>query len=351
MKNYQERFFQIAQELKVTSFQNYHHLSTGEKLVKGRGEELGELSQENQKVRIVRELSYFIYFHYHLRSSSEVQRLWQDRTDDLTPIIMREHPEFGHRLREANRGVGYTDEGWTILHVRNDTIEVVKGGIHLSARPDELWSSDRSFLPTTKVSLRFPNDRPYANPGYYTVVGNAGPPDNRSDKLVRTYFNICPPGAPDFLATLTKALNKLRLKFLLKILNHPDAYPRSDAAVLYLRRESFTDLQPLLIEMYTASAFGNATSFFTKSLAPGIAVAEETTDEVTRQMSFGQHRSLLVAQGIARNFFSGQDSVENRYQGILNEFQTAGLDTSQPYLDTGSRDIYRAFCPEIEEKP
>ena len=84
---------------------------------------------------------------------------------------------------------------------------------------------------------------------------------------------------------------------------------------------------------------------FTKSLAPGIGLAESPANE-----SFGLHRCHLIADGLVRSRTEGRTDTAGRLDCVLACWADARLDIERPYLNPGSQDVYEALRSPIESK-
>ncbi|HYO51408.1 T3SS effector HopA1 family protein [Archangium sp.] len=288
------------------------------------------------------QLVHFLYARYHLNDPLEQERSRRAEPEQI-PIVLREEPRLGAELRAAHHGRGYADPGWRVVRREGDAVVVTKNDLSLLAGEQDLVGRRSLPAPGTVVSLRFPSDRPYANPGFYTVVGNEGPamPETRRT-MARVYFNIRASGAAALLSTLTGRLSQARVRFSFKVLNHPDAFTRPDSAVLYLYRHEFSRARRVLATVAETLRAHLAPGFpaFARPIATGISVAEEPELDEPARLSFGQHRAQLAAFGLTRAFHAGQDTPEQRYHAVLREFEAAGLDPSRPYLNAGSTDVY-----------
>jgi hypothetical protein len=57
-------------------------------------------------------------------------------------------------------------------------------------------------------------------------------------------------------------------------------------------------------------------------------------------LSFGMHRSGLVARALARSYLAGHAEEEQQWSGVTAEFAREGLSIDRPYLNPASRDVY-----------
>jgi len=347
MRNHISLFQKIAHELQWTTPWCYQHQWNGETnsiTISGQ-----ERLDAKTTTRTTRHLMQFIYLYYYLDNHDAIDQVQREKSQ-TKPIIMLEDPSFTQRLQVANNGTGYISHGWQVISIESNGIIVQKNRIRLFAQRNEILSTPGNEIQNNEtVSLFMPKDAPYMHPGYYTIIGNEGFFATREVKIVRLYCNILPHYAPDFTEYLTSLLNDKHIKYSMKILNNPIAYTRPDTVVLYLAYNAaitlWQDLQVLYKQKHMA--FTHGTPAFAKQLAMGIAVAEEPETEDTLRMSFGQHRSFLVAQGLLRAFQQTSNTAEERYQSIVDTFCEKKLTVEKPYLNVNGEDVYEVF--ETEE--
>jgi len=349
MRTHIPLFQKIAHELQWTTPLRYQHYSNGETTsitIPGH-----EKLDAKTTTKATKHLMQFIYLYYYLDNHDAIEQIQSKKSTETKPIIMLEDLYFTQKLQKANSGTGYISPGWQVISSESNGIIVQQNRIRLFAQRNEILSTfGNEIQNNATVSLFMPKDAPYMHPGYYTIIGNAGFFATRDARLVRLYCNILPDHAPDFIEYLTSLLNNKHIKYSMKILNNPIAYTRPDTVVLYLAHNAaltlWQDLQVLYKQKRTA--FTHGTPAFAKQLATGIAIAEEPEIEDTLRMSFGQHRSFLVAQGLLHAFQQTQNTVEERYQSIYDTFCEKKLTVEKPYLNANGEDVYEIF--EAEER-
>jgi hypothetical protein len=253
-------------------------------------------------------------WHYLRDSHAEVD------PPHATTLREREDPEFVAMLSAANRSSGVWDPGWSIRGAQANESVCEKEGLVLCVPASDVRGSET-------VDVRFPSERRHWMPGYYcTAGGRTAQPD------FRVYLNVKPQCAAWLLQTVTSQLEERGASYQLKLLNHPRAYTRPDASVLYMSGGGIEDCRRLLETLAAApSAFRAQTPALTRTLYRGIAIADEPPATAGRPVSFGEHRSRMVARGLARARAEGGLTVEQRLQAIYSEFESHGLDASRPY--------------------
>ena len=269
----------------------------------------------------------FIYRHYYSGDRAGVAAL-RGPVGPIGNVRSMMDPAFVARLRAADAGAGTLDPGWEIVAEGPAGTIVVKGGIRLTAQPDELVPTARAG---GRVAVRLPGERPYTSAGYYLLIGDPGPRDARGGTMTRFYFHLAPDGAPPLVAALTGLLNRRAVPFTFKVLNNPAAFTRRDSAVLYLADADAAALRPELLGLHAelASGFRRGTPGFARPLARGLAEAAEPVG--AGLVSFGQHRSMLVAEALTAAREGGANNAAGRYAAIVARYAQAGLDVRHPY--------------------
>ena len=209
-----------------------------------------------------------------------------------------------------------------------------------------------------------------AQPAWYMAHGRPEPP---ATKWLRFYWHVSSQGAPVLLGLATEILNRLQVPFRLKILLDT-SMDRQDAAVLYLPLNRWIVardfVEAISRQLENLSALHPAIPLFAKLVRPGVGLAEDPQTGV----SFGLHRSGLVARALARSYLAGhageaqrarmhaarqQRELANSSGGALQpcpfcacspetqqwsalsaEFAREGLSIDRPYLNAASRDAY-----------
>lgn len=194
----------------------------------------------------------------------------------------------------------------TVLTVTAEAIIQGADGLH----PTVVLDGVRTAVPAHRLSpgpeahlvrVRYPCARPCLSPGFFLVRGSVGRP--HSAKTLRLYIHIQDSEkAPEIWRVLLLELEHKGVPYQAKVSSSPLLYPRRDAAVVYLDAER--EGEEVAVDVAEAVAgqpgLGTSTSVFTREIAPGLALAAEPDDprKGMSQMSFGQHRSHAVAQGL-----------------------------------------------------
>lgn len=252
--------------------------------------------------------------------------------------------EFYERLHQSNCGQGYFDPGWQVRRQEEDgSLAVFKHDLTLHIERDRhLHPSELAAKPGDSVAILLPKN--LVQNGFYMAIGNAGSETHATlhPNIVRIYFNLSPAGAVAMMAGLTQQLNQAQIPFSFKALYNPSEYRRHDSAVLYFDRHHYETVRQVLQPLYKkhSAHFHEATPLFTKTLAPGLALAEEPAQKLAAQESFGMNRCQLIANGLLLARLSGDESPEKRMAAILEQFALLEIALESPYLNPRSEDIY-----------
>jgi len=171
-----------------------------------------------------------------------------------------------------------------------------------------------------------------AQPGCYMALGS---PEPAGTKWLRVYWNVNLSGAVVLMEETTRILNRLRISFRLKILLDT-AIARRDAAVLYVPLADWPAARDIVGQLDNSRNIEAGTPLFTKPLRPGIALAEDPQTG----LSFGMHRSGLVARSLARSYLAGHTEERQQWSDLRAEFAQEKLSIERAYLNSGSADVY-----------
>jgi hypothetical protein len=180
----------------------------------------------------------------------------------------------------------------------------------------------------------------YLAPGFYFAIGNGSELDTHDtiDPIVRIYWHLTAPTSVEYIRLVSVKFNKECLPFRTKVLADPTAYYRADAGVLYIEWKHFSKACPIIREIYDAikAELRPETPMFTKTLAPGLALAEDPSNG----LSFGQSRCRAVARALWLSHVRGVHSVDHKVGLCLELFKDEGIDPENPFLTNNKRDIY-----------
>ncbi len=286
-----------------------------------------ETDVELPVLRYLWRILYLVYYAADLTAA----RLFISGGRAVAAIPDHEDYEFVERLRAANPCTGHKSHGWQEVGEIDDGLRVRRHGIALDVPHDRLQRGESS---NGRVTVLLPPERRYTLLGWYMVVGDAGPVD-RDAPMARLYFTARDAvGAVEVVRRVAAMVNTLREPFQLKVANHPSALSRRDCSVLYVGKQFYDAHMDDLCRLHAdlAGHLRHDPPCFARPLAPGISFAEEP-DLQGHRMSFGEHRCLLVAEGLLAAFIDGVTSVGGRLDAVVRRFARDGLDLDAPYLN------------------
>ena len=251
------------------------------------------------------------------------------------------HSPFYEHLHTQNAGKGYFDPGWFVLRKEQDGLFAV--------RKDELTIhviGDRHLQPSEEpvtigdvVAIHLPSNR--IEKGCYSALGNAGPVDLDREQVVNVYFNLPPEDLALLMGSLTITLNDLNIPFTFKVPYDPEDCDRPDAGIISIYKIHWCTVYPALQNLYRLqTSFRPELPLFTKCLAPGLALAEQPTDVITPQESFGMHRFQVIAQGLIQAWRQSEDAAAARMSYVFQSFAEHHIDPHRPYLSPNAEDVY-----------
>jgi class II lanthipeptide synthase len=257
------------------------------------------------------------------------------RPEEAPPV--RPDPAFVEALSACNAGRGGWEPGWRVAEADGPTLLVARDGLHVRVPASEC--QPKRPASGTFVSVRRPNEHRAVSPGFYFARSDADHAGDDEAVEVRTYFHLAAAGAAPLIATATRLLNRARLPFGLKVIDHPDGFVRCDAGVLYLRKGDFAKARGPLQAIVSACAphLRPQAPAFTKPLGCGVAVGEHLPRDGG---SFGISRCRLVAEGIVTAHERGASGLSDRIDAVARRFAERGLDLDIPYLAPKSSDGY-----------
>jgi hypothetical protein len=242
---------------------------------------------------------------------------------------------FEAALSAANRGRGSVETGWRIAALEGGLACVVRDGLAVYARAEELRAGPAAGPGDRGVTLALPKELLGVSPGSYVALGDRGL-DPR-EPVLRIYWNVRASGAAALVSAVTGLLNRRAIPFRLKVASDPEGFGRCDAAVLYVRLRDARRLAPLVarIRGRVAPYLRPLTPVFAARVAPGVAVAEQPRGAE----SFGQHRCRLLAEGLVRAHEAGARSLAERVAFAARCFASEDVRVDAPHLNAGSPGI------------
>jgi hypothetical protein len=291
---------------------------------------LPEQRGHGRRQLLIASLTHALYQRfYHHHATPELHRDTSD-TVDRRPASARGDAAFCARLTAALGERSYWEDGWRVLGPAGDgRTLVVRDDLVLHVEDDELRRTADGG-----AGVRFPADRPWASTGYHVVTGLAGP-GTRATGLARCYLHLQPATAPEVFARIVAGLDAIELPFTAKVLNDPLTYGRPDSAVVYVAREHLPAVVRIAVaeRCRASSSFGRSVPAFTRTVLPGVAVADDPGPGV----SFGQHRCCAIATGLvdAGPWATRAEKLASMEAALRAE----GLDLAALHLNPGHADF------------
>jgi HopA1 effector protein family len=305
---------------------------------------LQHLPAELRTRYITLQLQSFLYQVYFNGSWDVRPKLKTDISD--SPIenntVRGLNIEFYDQLHTSNCGEGYFDPGWLILKQEEDgSLAVQKQDLTLHIQRDRhLHLMEQSVDVGTIATIRLPRNLIIED--FYVAVGNAGPPPIGEQEVVNLYFNLTPEGSIAVMESLTRQLNAISLPFAFKVLFNPSDYNRHYTGILNINKNTFETLKLILQNIYVRhqGQFRTQVPLFTKTLSPGLALAEEPSYSPTSPETFGINRCQIIAASLLEAQQRGDRLPDKRMSCILEHFHSLQLVAQSPYLNVGSQDCY-----------
>ncbi|MGV9775238.1 T3SS effector HopA1 family protein [Streptosporangium sp. NPDC003464] len=326
MNSYERIFWRIAEEIEILDSATFRHPELGTL------EPPRDLDVDPERP-VLAYLHRVLYLTYYAGDYFAAELFLRG---GRRAASLQGHEDFDlvNRIQAAGVGRGQLRHGWIIQGKRDDDYLVTKDGLTLRASEEEL-SADGPLVKGRAVALRLPPDRPYLLLGWYTIFGDHGVLDGGDGGLVRLYLTLADAdAAPGLVRSTTRALNALKVPFQLKVVNHPEAFKRRDAFVIYMSAGAWERHRAVLEAIHRGQAdrFRDDHPCFALRLAPGLSFAQEPEIKGQRT-SFGLHRCQLVAEGLVRAHEEGADSPRERFLAIRSRYREEGLDIRHPYLN------------------
>lgn len=157
------------------------------------------------------------------------------------------------------------------------------------------------------------------------------PPSPQGEAAVRVYWSVLPGSVFRLVQAITTQLPPLA-RYSLKAPIDLQRCLRPDGVVLYLEREQWNELAPLLRTLAESVAAWLHPSHpaFTLPLAPGVSLAEDVPGE-----SFGGQRCRWLAEAFATS--TNPAAMQSAAQALLTQ---QGIDWHAPYRNPGSQREY-----------
>ncbi len=198
--------------------------------------------------------------------------------------------------------------------------------------PLERIRTEDDLTPGDVITVMNTAQRPALSPGFFLVDGTR---PHRSGEVLRVYVHIADwDKAPRIWGRLLAHLEQGQVAYRAKVLSSKKLYPRRDALVIYLDRESRQAVKGIADVVRGMPGIGWETSLFADRQAPGVAMAWEPSDRRPgfEGLSFGQHRASILAQVLV-DTADGKDPL---IPTIKSAFVGANIDPDDPSRNLSS---------------
>jgi hypothetical protein len=235
-------------------------------------------------------------------------------------------------LAAVNAGTGCREPGWRIVGEEDGRRVVEKGGLRLWVADAEIEDGGALRIGDI-VTVRLAAGLPANSPGFYCALADRAFSAEARGRFDRVYLDLRPEGAVRFVREATRRLNQAGLAFFAKVVDDPAGFDRRDAALLIFERRDRARALAAAEELAAVLApyLGDGGPAMTLPLSPGLAFAEEPVGGA----SFGQHRCLLLAEGVVTAAERGLGAAEERLGVVRERFAAAGTTLDAPWLGSG----------------
>ncbi len=258
------------------------------------------------------------------------------------------HNEFITEVSEGNNGTGSWEEGWTLIgpSKRTGKLIVRKNNMKFWVEEERVRAENSTGAETT-YSVKVEKETRFLNSHFYYAYGDTHKTEvtGYADRPLRFYWNLTPQGAINYIASLTRELNKRKIAFRTKILSSPADYSRTDSGVLYIDSSQLESVLPAIEAVYAdlRPLLKSSVPLFVKQVYPGVGFAEDPRNG----MSFGISRSSLIGNTLF-SCFEKQITDPQMIEGeMVCSFIQAGISTSHPYAQVTKINEYESILQKL----
>ena len=266
-----------------------------------------------------RELASHFYVAYHAGTSTDGQ--------EYIPSLQQDS-EFEARLVEAT---AFTSRR-AVLAVSGD-IPAVPGVVVALQGLQVHFPADRILARRgPHVEARVPSLEPRLSIGFMFYTTRCG--GGSLSRPLRLYRRITTADeAVEVWRRLIDWAEAQHLPLRAKILSRATAFPRNDALVVYLPSEAWRRTAEV-VDLLSTGAPGTVTSAFARQLGGDVAMAWEPHDPsgLHGRISFGEHRSALLARGIV----AAEGDADRAVELVRLELLDANVDPSKVHRNLDS---------------
>ncbi|MGO9976093.1 MAG: T3SS effector HopA1 family protein [Solirubrobacteraceae bacterium] len=225
--------------------------------------------------------------------------------------------------------------GWIIKRVEPDHVIAARDGLTARIGRSRIDRCETHLRPGRAISIAIPAASVVASPGFVTFFSSEDVLDAMAAQpVIRLYFNV--PWRHRLTATraVLACFDSERLSHATKVLVRNDR-ERRDTMVTYLAAGDATSAIAAIGSLFPAAGrlLRPGAPLWTREVWAGVAVAEDPTTFKARNadaISFGSHRSQLVAEGIASHR-AARRRRNTQMESVLDAFQQAEVVLAEPW--------------------
>lgn len=251
------------------------------------------------------------------------------------------HDEALERRLAAAVPVGRMRIRAELLHSDAGALLVDVGGVHLTVPADSEHLESRTG---NEVILVLPTQWPKRSPGFF-MADSPKRAYKAFGPILRIYVRCeSSDRALKVWESLGGILPSLEVPWRAKVLSIPQSFPRNDAIVIYLNRPAWHESGRILefLEENKLADPGGSMLASRRSAGIGLAFEPADTRPTYSGLSFGQHRSRLIADGVIR---AARDNIDAR-TAVEESFRNGLVDPAAPWRNSTS-----PLVLEIENTP
>ncbi|MGC4808915.1 T3SS effector HopA1 family protein [Micromonospora sp. DT228] len=273
-----------------------------------------------------RKLGSMLYSAWHAGMSADNPSQRSPRRDpDFEQVLAGVVPHPTAETAATVRSATQQDD-------RGEYVIAEIGRVRVRVPADVVAEKDRR--PGAEISIAVPAARPALSPGFLMVSGSAGGVDGPGEVL-RMYLHVTDSDevAPVWQATLS-ALEEHGARYRAKVLSRRTSFARRDAVVVYLPEPSWPHVATVARAVAGLPGIGDSTSSVAHRIGPGVALAWDPRDPRPgwQRMSFGQHRTAAIADGVLRHV-AGEGPLRDTVAAALRD---ASADPTSPARNLSS---------------
>ncbi|MFE1057046.1 T3SS effector HopA1 family protein [Streptomyces rochei] len=290
----------------------------------------GETYEADSQQQLVQKLSGVLYQTLHTG---------RDKPLDSQPRTWRE-PEFDQRLSEAT-GDRFSSLTGQFVAEESEHVVVALDGVRVRVPAPAVTGRAGD-----QVEVAIPSGRPGLSPGFF--LATSGVPAVRGGATLRLYARLDDPeAAPGVWKALLDFLEETNAPWRAKISSSRQLYPRNDALVVYLPRPAWRLARGCAQVLADTGLTATGTSPFTHPVNESVGCAFEPDERrlSRRDMSFGQHRTHVLAEALVRHAASAEPAQESARDAVAAAYIDAGIDPSEPARNLSSPvvDVLRPY--------